>query len=411
MITRFGRAQRDPSIRDSLRVLAYCHDGVGIGHLRRTLTICQHIARSNARATFLIVTGSPYVSLMDHGPRVDFLKLPALSKLDNETYAPKFLAVTREHVSSCRESLLLEVARCFAPDVLLVDKAPAGVCGELAPTLRWLREHAPSTRTIFGMRDIEDEAAVTIRQWSRLNATELFEECYDEIWVYGARDVFDVGEQYELSAQTRSKLTYMGYIVRDGCDHDVAASNGIPQVLVTTGGGTDGAHVLRTYLAEAARQLAATGTQSAIVPGPDLPPDDAHRLRSIVDRLPGVDWIEFESCMHCRIRRADLVVSMGGYNTLCEIVRNRKPVLVIPRTKPRLEQSIRAALWADRGAVEVVRGEGMTPAGLAAEVSRVLSSGINVTSPQLDLGGLNRVRDRFNAICEEKIGHAASVSL
>ena len=29
------------------RVLAYCHDGVGIGHLRRTLTICEEIAGTN----------------------------------------------------------------------------------------------------------------------------------------------------------------------------------------------------------------------------------------------------------------------------------------------------------------------------------------------------------------------------
>lgn len=404
-------AQRDPPDRDSFRVLAYCHDGVGIGHLRRTLTICQHIAGTNEKTTFLIVTGSPYVSLMSHGPRVDFLKLPALSKLDNETYGAKFLSLSNEQVADFRRSLLLEVTRRFAPDVLLVDKAPAGVCGELTPTLHWLREHAPATRRIFGMRDIEDEASVTIAQWAKLGANTLFEEYYDEIWVYGMRSVFDVGDQYQLSRNTRAKLRYMGYLVRTGCDHDVPSSDGVKQVLVTAGGGTDGAHILHAYLAEGARQVSAQGTQSVIVAGPDLPQEEGRRLRSIAQRLPNVEWVDFEPCMLCRIRRADLIVSMGGYNTLCEIAMNRKPALVIPRTKPRMEQAIRAGLWADRRAVEVVDADSITPAGLAREVSRLLDSGINVTAPRLDLGGLDRVRDRFNIIFEARSSHAASVCL
>jgi predicted glycosyltransferase len=41
---------------------------------------------------------------------------------------------------------------------------------------------------------------------------------------------------------------------------------------------------------------------------------------------------------------ADVVVCMGGYNTVCEILSLGKPSLIIPREQPRREQLIRAQI-------------------------------------------------------------------
>lgn len=404
------------------RVLAYCHDGVGIGHLRRTLNICQNLGSEYHETSFLVATGSPYTSLFSvsdalgsdgcrHAPRVDVLKLPSLSKINNAFYRPKYLAMSEERVLRFRESLLLNATQHFIPDVVLVDKAPVGVCGELVPTLRWLRKNRPNVRIIFGMRDIEDEAATTIRQWSDLEAFQAFEEYYDEVWVYGMQDVFDVAREYQLSPQTQAKLRYTGYLVSKPCDHPVASSDGVPCVLVTVGGGTDGATVLDTYLAESARQVAAHGARSVVVAGPDLPEADARRLGRIASRLPSTEWMAFSPCMMCRIRQADLVVAMGGYNTLCEVALNRKPVLVIPRITPRLEQAMRAALWAQRGVVEVIPPTNLTPAKLAERVNAALKSGVTVTASGLDLDGLDRVRERFQAFWTGEVPLAAAVPM
>lgn len=404
------------------RVLAYCHDGVGIGHLRRTLNICQHIGATHPEASFLVVTGSPYTSFFTHSTgvgktlggqtaRIDVLKLPAVAKVDNETYRAKYLALPDDQVLEFRESLLLHTTQQFRPDVILVDKAPVGVRGELISTLRWVREHRPGTRIIFGMRDIEDDPVTTMRQWSTSGADEMFEECYDEIWVYGMPGVYDVTQQYQLSARTCEKIKYMGYVARAFCDHDVPASNGVPHVLVTVGGGTDGAGVLDVYLAEAARRMAANGVQSLIVPGPDLPDEDARRLRQIAQRIPNTEWIEFAPCMMCLIRRANFVVCMGGYNTLCEVALNRTPALVVPRTTPRREQWIRAQLWEERGIVEVVNPKDLAPETLARRVTDMRERGVVTTAPDLDLDGLTRVLERFDSFWNAKSSHASTVCM
>ncbi len=345
------------------------------------------------------------------GSHIDVLKLPSVAKVANDTYRAKYMSISSETIWGFRNSLLVEAAKHLNPDVVLVDKAPAGMRGELVETLEWIREHRPDTRVIFGMRDIEDEPSVTIDQWAKLGIPEILEACYDEIWVYGMQNVFDVAREYQLSDRVVAKIKYMGYVAQEFCEHEVGASDGVPHVLVTVGGGTDGAAVLENYLAEAAREMAAQGVHSFVVAGPDLPPRDGRRLRRIAERIPNTEWFDFAPCMMCLIRQASLVVCMGGYNTLCEVARQRTPALVIPRTKPRLEQMIRSKLWADRGAIEVFNPDDLTPPKLANHVSTMWNRNAGATAPDLDLEGSSRVLERFNSIWNREGRHATAVSV
>lgn len=394
----------------SRRVFAYCHDSVGLGHLNRTLAICERIGELDASASFLLATGTPYVPLFRPAPGIDYIKLPALKKVDNQTYNGKYLSLPSEQLLRCREAVLLNTVKHLDPDLVLIDKAPLGVCGELVPTLRWLKENRPRTRVVFGMRDIEDEREATIAQWGRADVPRMLEVYFDEIWVYGTRSVFDVVEQYQLSPAIQRKLHFMGYIARDRCQHSNGAAAQPESVLVTVGGGTDGESLLDHYLREAAPRLSSMGLRSTLVGGPDLPQDVAKRLEAVASAIAGVEWIEFDACMSCRIRDARLVVSMGGYNTLCQIARYCKPALIVPRTKPRAEQSIRARLWSDRGAVEVLDPADLTATSLSDTVAGMLS-GASATTPDLDLNGLDRVSERFKMLWEPEDRHAAAVRL
>ena len=384
-----------------LRVMAYCHDSVGIGHLRRTLAICERIEARHRNSCFLMATGTPYVQFFGGGSRVDCIKLPALRKLGDGTYRSKFLSVPSARVMRCRESVLRGTAEHFAPHVLLVDKAPLGVCRELLPTLRWLKRNRPGTLLIFGMRDIEDEAQATVRQWRRDGVADVLAECYDEIWVYGRRDIYDVVAEYQLPDTVAKKTRFMGYVTRGPCTH-AATSESTPDdaVLVTVGGGTDGEFVLRTYLDAAAARVARLGLQSILIGGPDLPRDIAATLKQQADAMDGVVWRDVESCMSCRMKQVRLVVSMGGYNTMCELAAHRKPAIIIPRTTPRKEQLIRAELWERLNLVTPVRREALTPQSLGAEVERQL---LQPPTPRrtFPMAGLDNVANRFDQLVGE----------
>jgi predicted glycosyltransferase len=376
--------------------MAYCHDSVGIGHLRRTLTICERVGRDHPGASFLLATGTPYVQLLQPANPIDFIKLPALKKAPDGTYGSKYLGLSPEQILGCRQALLLETARSFEPDLILVDKAPLGVCRELVRTLRWVKANRPRVRTIFGMRDIEDDAAATRAQWGRDGAQSVIEECYDAVWVYGMRSVFDVVEQYRLSDRIAAKLQYVGYIARPACEHEGLARFEGKTVLVTVGGGTDGGHVLSAYLNGTAQRVAQAGARSIIVGGPDLPGDIRTPLKQIAGGVPNTQWLDFDACMSCRIREADAIVCMGGYNTLCEIAVQGKPALVIPRTQPRLEQKLRAERWERLGLVSMFADPTYSPTRLAERTLAMLERATPAAA-RLALDGLEKVAAEFRS--------------
>ena len=395
----------------SMRVMAYCHDGVGIGHLRRTLNICERVGQAVPGACFLIATGTPYVPLFEDLPRVDYIKLPALTKISNGVYRCKSLGLSPAQLMECRSALLLQTALHYEPNVLLVDKAPLGVCGELLETIKWLRSHRPETRIIYGMRDIEDDPQTVMAQWEKDAIPQALSTYFDEIWVYGMQSLFDPALEYQLPPEVRRKMTFMGYLGRARCDHAAASSKSGKEVLVTVGGGTDGLPVLETYLQSAAARVGEAGYRSVLVGGPDLPADDARRLRKRVRRMRHVTWKDFEPCMSCRIQRARLIVCMGGYNTLCELASLRKPALVIPRTHPRQEQNMRATLWARQSAVSLFPRQSLNADALADRIMQLLEQAPRTTTPRLDLDGLDRVAERFRAFSQEERADATAVHL
>jgi predicted glycosyltransferase len=58
---------------------------------------------------------------------------------------------------------------------------------------------------------------------------------------------------------------------------------------------------------------------------------------------------------------ADVVVSMGGYNTLCEILSQGTISLVIPRETPRKEQLIRAQTFQRQNLIDFIAWDRLAP--------------------------------------------------
>jgi len=390
--------------------MAYCHDSVGIGHLRRTMAICDRIGAEFQDTSFLLATGTPYVPLFRDTACVDYVKLPALRKDDRGDYGSKFLKIASDRILRCRASMLLEAARHFEPDVLLVDKAPLGVCRELVSALKWTRAHRPNTKIVFGMRDIEDAPNATIRQWTRDGVADVLESCFDEVWIYGMKDVFDAVREYRLPTRVAEKCRYMGYIARPARAElfDRPTSN---RIVVTVGGGTDGEMVLQMYLAEAASAVSRQGVACTIVGGPDLPEGARTRLRSMAQAIDGVTWTDFEPDMASVIAESRLVVCMGGYNTLNEVASLRRRALVIPRIKPRLEQAIRAERWEARGVVRMLHPDDASPSALTRRILESLEDGESRSVPLLDLNGLDRVAGRFRQFWNKEQRHASALCL
>jgi predicted glycosyltransferase len=96
---------------------------------------------------------------------------------------------------------------------------------------------------------------------------------------------------------------------------------------------------------------------------------------------------------------ADLVISMGGYNTVCELLTLGKRAIVVPRVEPVTEQWIRAERMAKLGLLRTIHPEEMTPSLLMEIVKEELAE-VNVRPHnfyQINLNGLSGV---CSSICK-----------
>ena len=89
------------------------------------------------------------------------------------------------------------------------------------------------------------------------------------------------------------------------------------------------------------------------------------------------------------VREAAAVVSMGGYNSVAEILATTTPALVVPRERPRREQLIRARALQARGAVDVLSPGALTTGAVEVWLHRAV--GTVRTRHHLALDGLRTV--------------------
>ena len=361
------------SRRNDRRILIYSHDTFGLGHLRRCRTIAHSLVENFKQLSVLILSGSPIIGSFDFRTRVDFVRVPGVIKLRNGEYTSLNLHLDIRETMSMRASIIQHTAEEFDPDIFIVDKEPVGLRGELLQTLKTLKRRG--TRIILGLRDVMDEPRLLEPEWQRKKAVPALREFYDEIWVYGLPQICDPLEGIALPESVRKKMVYTGYLQREvasrGAPPRLPEIANKPFLLVTTGGGGDGEGlidwVLRAYEHDPLLPYPAL-----LVLGPFM---QAERQAQFMDRaakLKRVDAITFHGHLEAVVARAAGVVAMGGYNTFCEVLSLDKRALIVPRTKPRLEQFIRASRAAEMGLVSMLPDDGRHDAAVMAAALRAL---------------------------------------
>ena len=375
-------------------VLLYCHDTYGLGHLKRTLTLSRHLRGHWPGLSQLIVTGSPLAHRFLLPEDVDYAKLPSVTKVGDDRYASRSLALPFDRLRDLRRDLILEVARHYRPDALVVDNVPAGLKGELLPTLEFIKRTLPRTRLVLGLRDIVDGAERVRRAWSRDGSYELLDEIYDLILVYGDRRVYDVVGEYGLSRAAAAKTRFVGYLRREapaGAAERVRAGLGLRTnrlVLVTTGGGGDGSQLCAAALAAVGRRNGTPKFDCVLVGGPLMPTPERERLAAL-SAGSAAHFVSSVDDLTGYVAAADVVVSMGGYNSVCEILSLRRPAVLVPRVEPRTEQLVRARALTKLGLVSMIHPDELSPARLLTEIDALLA-GSEASGARPALDGLGR---------------------
>jgi predicted glycosyltransferase len=356
------------------RYLFYAHDGMGLGHLRRNLAIASALVDLDPGASILMTASPLDVSRICVPDHMDILALPGLRKVCNGRYAPRRLAIPGGDVRGLRSALLAAAVEAFEPDVVLADKHPVGVNGELRPALE--AHLGRGGRAALGLRDVLDAPAVVRAEWSRAALDAQVRRYFDRVLVYGSAAVLDPVREYALGSGVADLTEFCGYVLNPTDGFCRAADRAAlparrtrPLILATVGGGEDGRPLLETFI-EAAREAP---WDAIAVAGPMAAAHEARLLYGRAQRA-GVGFYGVVPGLTRWLDEVDALVCMGGYNTMAEAVSRGTPTVCVPRTRPRVEQLIRARAFARLDLTRVLEPTRLTAPALRREVNAVLGN-------------------------------------
>ena len=322
----------------------YSHDTYGLGHLRRCLTIAKALTEATPRLWVTILTGSSVADAYSASQNIDLVQLPGICKKPDGSYASTQQSVSFEATIKLRSELIVKTAEALKPQLLITDKEAQGVGGELIPALEYLKQQGSTC--VLGLREILDDPETLREEWKKKNTLDVIERFYKEIWIYGPDTFYDTLQGLPANTLLEKQVIYTGFLRRSAPQNPASQAN--PYMLVTIGGGGDGAPIIDALL-DLYIDDDTDLPNCSILTGAFLPEKILEKFIAKAEPLKKIKLLPFSSASEGYLNQAQSIIAMGGYNTFCEILSFNKPALIIPRTTPRLEQFIRTKRTSELG--------------------------------------------------------------
>ena len=381
-------------------VFFYVQHLLGIGHLKRAVTLARAMAAAGMEAA-LASGGLPVPELATAASAggVRFVQLPPASAADLtfKTLVDGKGRPVDDEWKRARSDALLGAWRAADSQVLVVELFPFGrrqMRFELLPLLEAAASHraaiACSVRDVLGAQKSQQRQEETLA---------LVERYFDRVLVHGDPAAIPFERSFPLADRIAARIEYTGYVVDDARLADGGAGNG--EVIVSAGGGAVGA----ALLAAAIRAKPLTRLHDRrwrVLAGNNLPDADFSALARLAAGAGGTEGgIELERSrpdFTTLLANCALSVSQAGYNTLLEIVSAGARAVVAPFARGHeTEQTLRARCFAERGLLEMVDENALTPATLAAAIDRA------ARKPRVAPGSINLDGARRSAVLIERL--------
>jgi predicted glycosyltransferase len=283
-----------------------------------------------------VITGSREASWLVE-PGCEFVKLPSWESMFRPRAAnpngPLWLDLSKEETVQFRSSLIEKIITTFSPDALVVDYLPYGLRNELLATLLNVR-----TRKYLLLRGIVDSADYELREI--LASTDLA-AIYDRLLIAADRRVIEPLEDLPLSASTKAKCEWIGYMTHNGVvSQSVRSTNAIDRdtvwVVCSAGSGLRGEALFSECIRVASKHPTVffdivLGTRSRLTHADFGALPGNLRLSQLRTDLPA---------LHAA---ADIVITSGGYNSLLEAATGGAELIVCPVNQGMKDEQIRHA--------------------------------------------------------------------
>ena len=343
------------------RVLLYCHNVEGLGHIAMSVRIAEALNdRGGAHVT--IVTGCRFLEQfrrrVAHRSFVDFHPLPWLAPSFDGSLLGEDGRAKREVLAE-RERMICSFAREWQPDVFVADHNPAGLYGELWPTLETARRERWRTKFVWGARDIWDSPELPERLKRMIRKVRLQEclEHYDGVMAYSDAGWIDTLGIYERGKVRLPRLREaVGFVTPPVAAPEETTDRAKPRLVLAMGGGASGERLTEIVWTDVKDLVRSGRLDMRIAMGPRAEP-------------PAIDWaaegveIVTDMPVEAVIRDADVTVSTAGYGTAYTVIQGVFRNVMVPFPASGQEQLFRATKLATLPGIAAVAALQQTAAG------------------------------------------------
>lgn len=378
------------------KVLFYCQHILGMGHFIRSMEIVRGL--KNFDVYFL--NGGEILNGFELPPSVEVVNLPPI-RSDSEFQDIQVVDSDKglAYIKEARKNLILRKFAQVLPDLLVIELFPFGrkkFSFELIPLLERVRSILPSTKVVCSLRDILVSKQDQARYEERV--CDLVNRYFDLLLIHSDPRLQRLEETFSRVQDIRCEVRYTGFVAQRPQKDSMAftddafpSSTGEPLILVSIGGGRVGYELVECAIKASSTLEKVEPHRMLIFCGPYMPAEQFMQLQARSEKRPNISLRQYTNQFLAYMEKADLSISMAGYNTCMNILMTGVKALVLPFTGENDdEQTIRTRKLERLGVVTMIHPEELHPDSLANKILLSLESRPVTLDSPLDTQGVEK---------------------
>ena len=356
--------------------MIHCQYVYGIGHFVRTIELAKGLC--NYFSVF-ILNGGESVPNFDIPSEIYLIPLPAIYKQENVSYlSPVDTTYTIEECFKKRRDIIENTLSNLKPEIIITEHFPFGLLfeDEVVQLISSAKSLNSNVKVVCSVRDIIESASGNIKD----NITvKLLNKWYDLLLIHGDEKYFHLKNTFSRYNEISIPNYHTGYIVKS-IEQKVKTDNLKPIILASIAGGRLGKELLNVLIKNHSAVNKKTTHKLILFTGAF-----ESNFEELVYEIKKLSYNDIELFAFDResylgyFSQADLVISLGGYNSIIESISNRKRLLVYQRefTQGNEEQDLRLNLFKEMGVLNVISSKDLNNCNLADSIIQSLNNNID----------------------------------
>lgn len=347
------------------KVLFYCQHLLGIGHISRSLAICNELVKS---FEVHFVQGGPFVNKTIDHPNFHhhYIQPLLMHEHNSELYDPND-ENTLVEIWSLRETELKKILN-YSFEHIFIELFPFGrnkFRFEIFSLIDQAKTINPKALVHCSSRDIMVEKKDKDKRNKKI--VNYINQYFDTIFVHSDSQLVKLDETFSRAIDIKEKTLYTGYITQAKVSNVVFKREKL--ILISMGGGVVGDELL---LALSDLPIHYKKYTCHFILGPYSKPALKEKLELKAIEHQNMKLTGFIENFEEVMAKSSLSISLAGYNTVMNLLNTKTKAIVYPYMA-NIEQNMRAVKLEQLGFLSILRDNDFETTRLKTIIDKTLA--------------------------------------